>query len=42
MKEEVEEDHEKVEEGEGMVLKRRSKGEGEEMRVMSMVCNPQG
>ena len=41
MKEEVEEDQKKEEE-EGMVLKRRSKGEGEEMRVRSMVCNPQG
>ena len=43
MKEEVEEDQKKEEEEEeGMVLKRRSKGEGEEMRVKSMVCNPQG
>ena len=38
---EVEEDQKKEEE-EGMVLRRRSKGEGEEMRVRSMVCNPQG
>ena len=40
MKEEVEDQKEGEEEG--MVLKRRSKGEGEEMRVKSMVCNPQG
>ena len=40
MKEEEEDQKEEVEEG--MVLKRRSKGEGEEMRVKSMVCNPQG
>ena len=36
------EEDQKKEEEEGMVLKRRSKGEGEEMRVRSMVCNPQG
>ena len=40
MREEVED--QKEEEEEGMVLKKRSKGEGEEMRVRSMVCNPQG
>ena len=40
MKEEGEDQKEEVEEG--MVLRRRSKEEGEEMKVMSMVCNPQG
>ena len=41
MKEEGE-DQKKEEEEEGMVLRWRSKREVEEMRVMSMVCNPQG
>lgn len=40
MKEEVED--QKEEEGEGMVLRMESTREVEEMRVMSMVCNPQG
>ena len=40
MKEEGEDQKEEVEEG--MVLRRRSTREVEEMRVMSMVCNPQG
>ena len=40
MKEEGEDQKEEVEEG--MVLRMRSKEEVEEMRVMSMVCNPQG
>ena len=39
MKEEGEDQNE---EEEGMVLRRRSTREVEEMRVMSMVCNPQG
>ena len=41
MKEEGE-DQKKEEEEEGMVLRWRSKREVGEMRVMSMVCNPQG
>ena len=40
MKEEGED--QKKEEEEGMVLRWRSTREVEEMRVMSMVCNPQG
>ena len=40
MKEEGEDQKEEVEEG--MVLRRRSTREVEEMRGMSMVCNPQG
>ena len=41
MKEEEQEDQ-KEEEGEGMVLRMKSTREVEEMRVKSMVCNPQG